>query len=190
MNRRPFLRSFLLPLAAPLLPAAASDTDARLTQLRQGGNIILMRHAATVAGIGDPAGFQLTECATQRNLSDAGRADAARIGAAFVRLGVPVTTVVSSRWCRCLDTARLAFGRVTPSPMLDSMFEDGLDAQAAKLREVHAWLQSHKEAGNCVLVTHDVNIQALSGRSVRQGEMVVARIGAGGVLRVDGLWRL
>lgn len=172
------------------LPAkAAGDpaTTALLAQLRRGGNIILMHHAATVPGIGDPDGFILTECTTQRNLSDRGREDARRIGATFVRLGLPVDAVLSSRWCRCLDTARIAFGRVDPAPMLDSMFGASADDAARKLREVQAWLGRHNKqpAGNVVMVTHDVNIQALAGRVVRQGEMVVATNDKG-VLRVAG----
>ena len=206
MQRRPFLRALTMALAvatvgAPLLAArAASDgaAPALVAQLRGGGNIILMRHAATVAGIGDPAGFVLTECATQRNLSSAGRLDAARIGAAFVRLGVPVGAVLSSRWCRCLDTARLAFGKVAPAPQLDSMFNDDDVLKARRLREAQAWLAALPATGtaagtgaaNIVLVTHDVNIYALAGVSVRQGEMVVGRLDQHGVLQVSGVWSL
>jgi broad specificity phosphatase PhoE len=186
MRRRSFLHALLL--AAPMLPAHAAADPALLAQLRRGGNVILMRHAATTPGTGDPDGFVLDQCGTQRNLSDAGRRDAARIGAAFVRLGIPVADVFSSRWCRCLDTAQLAFGRATPAPVLDSMFGDDANAKARKLRAAQAWLATLRATGNLVLVTHDVNIRALAGPYVEQGAMVVATVGEAGVLRAAGVW--
>jgi broad specificity phosphatase PhoE len=186
MHRRPFLR-WLAIAAAPILPARAAVDPALLALLRRGGHVILMRHAATVPGVGDPAGFVLEQCGTQRNLSATGRQDATRIGAAFTRLGIPVDQVRSSRWCRCLDTATLAFGRVTPEPLLDSLFQEDAGATASKLRAVHAWLATLRLKGNIVLVTHDVNIRALVGNYVEQGDMVVTRILENGALRVAGV---
>ena len=181
-------------LSLPIAQASAAGDDAPsalIARLRRGGHLILMRHAATVPGIGDPDGFVLADCATQRNLSAAGRQDAVRIGAAMQSLGIPVGRVLSSRWCRCLDTARLAFGKVEPAPMLDSMFNDDGAAREAKLRQLAAWLKTPRPAGaNVVLVTHDVNIQALAQRTVRQGEMVVATALPDGRLEVVGSWRL
>jgi broad specificity phosphatase PhoE len=186
MHRRPFLR-WLAIAAAPILPARAAVDPALLALLRRGGHVVLMRHAATVPGVGDPAGFVLDQCGTQRNLSAAGRQDATRIGAAFMRLGISVDQVRSSRWCRCLDTATLAFGRVTPEPLLDSLFQEDAGATASKLRAVHAWLATLRLKGNIVLVTHDVNIRALVGNYVEQGDMVVASILENGALRVAGV---
>jgi len=156
--------------------AAPSDEDALWQKLRGSGVTVLMRHAATDPGIGDPPGFELTECATQRNLSDAGRRDARRIGAAFRLRGVAPGAVWSSRWCRCLDTARLAFGRVAPEPGLDSMFNDDAAASAAKLRSLRARLAARRESTPLVLVTHDVNIRALTGLSLAPGEMVLTQL--------------
>ena len=182
MRRRLFLIGLTLA-GAPALAGAMRSTDVwRL--LRGGGHVILMRHAATVPGIGDPPGFVLGQCSTQRNLSSAGRADAQKIGQALQAQGVPIGAVLSSRWCRCLDTARLAFGRVEAAPMLDSMFREGPEAGAGKVRQVRAYLGALKAGGNTVLVTHDVNIQALVGQSVGQGEMVVAAVGPGGALQL------
>jgi phosphohistidine phosphatase SixA len=193
MRRRLVLSWLATTGLVSIPPAQAADTsdDALLARLRRGGHIILMRHAATVPGIGDPDGFVLAACATQRNLSEAGRQDAVRIGAAWQGLGIPVGQVLSSRWCRCLDTARLAFGKVELAFMLDSMFNDDAAARQAKLRQFDAWLKTPRPAGaNVVLVTHDVNIQALAQRSVRQGEMVVATARPDGRLEVVGSWRL
>ncbi|MCD2517833.1 histidine phosphatase family protein [Massilia sp. G4R7] len=173
MLRRCFL-AFLALLAAPL---ALAD-DALWQRLQSGGYVLLIRHAATIPGIGDPPGFKLAACATQRNLSEQGKRDAAAIGAAFRERGIPLGAVLSSRWCRCLDTARLAFGRVEEAPMLDSMFQDSEAAGRAKVREVLARTSAWRQAGskdNLVLVTHDVNIRALVSEFVAQGEIVVAQ---------------
>ncbi len=174
MRRRCFLALMSLLAGAPL---AAADADL-WQRLQGGGHVLLIRHAATDPGIGDPPGFRLAACATQRNLSTQGRRDAAAIGAALRGRGIPLGPVLSSRWCRCLDTARLAFGRVEEAPMLDSMFQDSDGAGRAKAAEVLARIGGWRQAGgkdNLVLVTHDVNIRALAGETVAQGEIVVAQ---------------
>lgn len=188
MRRRGFLAAISLLASGPL-PAADSGLWQRL---QDGGYVLLIRHAATDPGIGDPPGFRLGACATQRNLSAQGKRDALAIGAAFRARGIPLGPVLSSRWCRCLDTARLAFGRVEEAPMLDSMFRDSAPAGRAKLREVLdrvAAFRRDSEArkANLVLVTHDVNIRALVGEYVAQGEIVVARPGPD---RLDVVGRL
>ena len=180
MQRRHFLAA-LAACAAPVASAAQSPWPL----LQRGGHVILMRHAATVPGIGDPPGFRLGVCATQRTLSQAGRDDAARIGAAMRRHAVPVGPVLSSRWCRCLDTARLAFGRVEPSAMIDSMFQDDEAARQRKLAQLRTYLAGYRDPGNLVLVTHDVNIRALVGKYVEQGEFVIASRSPDGVLRIE-----
>lgn len=153
--------------------AAAPDEDALWQKMRSGGVTVLMRHAATVPGIGDPPGFKLGQCATQRNLSEAGRQDARAVGAAFRARGINPGAVWSSRWCRCLETAKLAFGRAEPEPSLDSMFNDDGKASSAKQRDLHARLAQRRETTPLVLVTHDVNIRALTGTSLAPGEMVL-----------------
>jgi broad specificity phosphatase PhoE len=183
------IRLFLLLLAFIGLHgnAAQSDEDALWQKLRGGGVTVLMRHAATDPGIGDPPGFRLSQCATQRNLSDAGRQDARRIGAAFRLHGINPGAVWSSRWCRCLDTARLAFGRAEPEPGLDSMFNEDAAASAEKLRILRARLAARRETTPLVLVTHDVNIRALTGQSLAPGEMVLTQLRDG---KLDVIGRL
>ncbi|MFN3791438.1 histidine phosphatase family protein [Massilia sp.] len=172
MLRRRFLALSAL-LASGSLAAAGRD----LWQgLQEGGHVLLIRHAATSPGVGDPPGFRLGACSTQRNLSEQGKRDARALGAAFRKRGIPLGPVLSSRWCRCLDTARLAFGRVEEAPMLDSMFRDSEAEARVKTREVldraAAW---RGNKANLVLVTHDVNIRALVNEVVAQGEIVVTR---------------
>jgi phosphohistidine phosphatase SixA len=156
--------------------AVAADNaveDAIWSALKSGRYVVLIRHAVTEPGVGDPPGFTHGQCSTQRNLSEQGRIDARRIGAAFQARDIPVAGVLSSRWCRCLDTAKLAFGKVTPTSMLDSMFNDPDKPAAEKIREVFAAAARRSTAGNLVMVTHNQNIHALTGVSTMSGEMVV-----------------
>src|SRR5919197_1026166 len=153
--------------------------------LRGGGHVVLIRHAATDRGTGDPPGFRLDDCTTQRNLSARGREDARRMGDTFRARGVPVATVLSSRWCRCLETARLAFSTVEPWPALDSMFEDKSrsDEQARAFREKAGTRPAN---GNVVLVSHGVNITAWTGVPLAQGDLVVLAPSGKGTFRVAG----
>jgi len=186
MLRRSFLGMLALLGARPAV-AGDADGEELWRRLREGGYVVLMRHAATVPGVGDPENFKLGVCATQRNLSDRGREDARRIGTAFRERHVPVSQVLSSRWCRCVDTAQLAFGRARPESMVDSMFNDDDAARQAKVRALRAYLSARKEAGNLVLVTHDINIRVLVGESLAQGEMVVALAQPDGTLKSVGV---
>lgn len=181
MYRRTFL--FTLSLLAVQMAWAADPAGDEPTwrRLKEGGNIVLMRHALTKEGISDPPNFLLGDCSTQRNLSGTGRDDAREIGAAFRSREIPLGPVLSSRWCRCVDTARLAFGRVEPSPMLDSMFEEGAAARAPKIRQVMAYVAAYKQRGNLVLVTHDANIRAMTGESVAAGAMLIVVPGKSGL---------
>jgi phosphohistidine phosphatase SixA len=170
MNRRGFTLGLL---ASPALAGATDGWDI----LRRGGVAALIRHARA-PGTGDPPGFVLTQCATQRNLSDEGRAQARRLGEAFTGNRVPVGRVVSSRWCRALDTARLAFGdRTEPFPALDSFFSNRTDepAQSNTMRALLAdW---RMRSDTLVCVTHQVNVTALTGIVPREGSVVIVRGG-------------
>ena len=170
---------------AVLAIGPARAEDAVWDALRGGGRVVLIRHASTVAGLGDPPGFRLDDWATQRNLSDPGRAEARRIGAAFRRHGIPVDRVLSSRWCRCLETAQLAFGRVEPWPALDSFFDDR-GREPDQTRAALALMTEPLGGGNLVLVTHQVNITALTGIVPAMGEMIVLTLQAGGTVRIAG----
>lgn len=171
------LRHFTLTLLLSvlvILPISAQANEATWQALKEGGLVILMRHSLA-PGIGDPPGFVLEQCETQRNLSAAGRAQAQAVGRAFRARNIPIAAVYSSRWCRALDTADLmALGPVEPTPWLDSFFrgqgDQGLITQTAQ-EQIAAW----QGAGNLLLITHQVNITALIGGGVGSGEMIVLR---------------
>ena len=173
-SRRAFLAGSAMLLAAPLAGAVEADAWNRL---RKGGLVILMRHAATVGGVGDPEGFRLGDCATQRNLSEEGRAHARRIGERFRAERVPLAQVYTSPWCRCRDTAVLAFGHAEDWTPLSSIFDHPHEERefSERVRNRIGTYSGRKPAGNVVMVTHNVNIAALSKHSVAPGEMVLMR---------------
>ena len=174
MQRR---RLLLLGAALPLAGGSAS-ADATLDALRRGGLVMLIRHARTVPGTGDPPGFRLDACATQRNLRETGREQARRIGARLRAERVPVGAVLTSRWCRCRETAELlGLGTVAHFQPLDSFFEDRSQSashRAGMLRFIEAW----RGPGNAILVTHQVNVTAASRVFPASGEIVVITAGA------------
>ncbi len=168
MNRRHFLA-----LGAALVPAPLLAQDEAWDTLRQGG-VAIFRHARA-PGTGDPDNFTLGDCATQRNLNDVGRAQSRRIGELFADRGVPVGAALYSRWCRSADTARLAFpDQARPEPALDSFFRDRSrePQQTAAVREI---VSSWQGPGALVLVTHFVNVRALTGLQTAEGEAIVLR---------------
>ncbi len=177
-------RTILLLAAAGLAAADASADDATWDRLRSGGHVVAIRHAATVPGVGDPPGFRLDDCATQRNLSESGRDEARRLGEAFRVRGVPVGEVLSSEWCRCRDTAALAFGRYVAWPALNSFFGNRA-TEGEQTRTVRERALRWTGPGNLVLVTHQVNVTALTGVFPAPGELVVLRP-AGGSLELVG----
>ncbi len=191
MKRRRLLSLSALAAASAVLPwsamraaRAASGDESAWRALAGPGVALLMRHAATEPGIGDPPGFRIDVCSTQRNLSAAGRAQAQRLGEALRARGIRFDEVRSSRWCRCLDTARLAFPEPALQPLdaLNSFFEDRSTAaaQTAELRRYLAALGTRRVA----LVTHMVNISALTGEGVAMGEALVVRADAPRGVRV------
>src|SRR4051794_8735419 len=120
------LSRLLLTLIVFAAAPAFADEAAAWAALREGGHIILMRHATTTPGVGDPPNFRLNDCATQRLLSDAGRAQARAIGTVLRQRGVNADRVLSSAWCRCVDTAELmAVGPVEIFEPLNSFFTTG-----------------------------------------------------------------
>ena len=107
-------RGIVAALALLASPAQGGASEALWNLLKDGGQVVIMRHAGTDSTAGDRDAMRVEDCSTQRNLSASGRDDARRIGLAFRARGVAVDGVRSSLWCRCLDTATLAFGVVDP----------------------------------------------------------------------------
>jgi broad specificity phosphatase PhoE len=153
------------------LPSTALADEALWSLLKQGGQVVLMRHAVTTPGVGDPPGFRLDDCSTQRNLTDAGRQDARRVGAAFRARNIVVESVYSSPWCRCVETANLAFGKSEMSAALSNLFThpENRERQVREMQELISAGGPH----NRVLVSHGATILALTGVSLGTAEMLV-----------------
>lgn len=175
----------LLLVLLLLLPSPSSlAAGAEWALLRDQGAMVLFRHA-NAPGVGDPDGFTLGDCSTQRNLDERGRAEARAIGAEFRTQGIVVGRVLSSQWCRTRETAEIAFpGRVQEASAFNSFFEDRASEPAATA-EALGILRSWSGPGVLVVVTHQVNIAALTGISPRPGEGIIVRAEAGH-LRVLG----
>jgi len=176
--RRRLLRGLACaPFWSWVRPAAAEGVHLDpegLRALQRGGAILVMRHASTTIGnSGDPPGFQLYNCATQRNLSDEGREQAALLGQALQAAGVRFSTVMSSEWCRAFDTAQLVFG-ATPATWdaLNYTFPD--DKALLKARtQVRNVVLGWRGPDNLALVTHTNNVLALSNKSAAMNQAFV-----------------
>lgn len=166
---------------SPALAIQSSD-DELLQRLRDGGQVLLIRHAEA-PGTGDPEGFRLGDCSTQRNLSEAGRDQARAIGAWLRERGVAGARVFSSQWCRCLETAELiAIGPVEELPALNSFYQRPADREP-NLEALDVFLAAQPPDGELlVLVTHQVTISAVSGELVRSGQGVIMTLGRDGAL--------
>lgn len=172
-------RRFGIVLALLLVPIvaiqAATGDEAAWAALAAGGHVLLVRHAAAPGPPGDPAGFKLGDCATQRNLSEPGRAQARRLGEALRARGVRIDRVLTSRWCRTRETAELInAGASEESAALDNLQgrPQNRDRQMAAMRtEVRSW----RGPGNLLMVSHGATIGPFTGVYPAEGEIIVVR---------------
>lgn len=159
------------------LPGQADETLWKL--VAAGGQVLFIRHADTTPGVGDPPGFRLEDCSTQRNLSEEGRAQARRMGAELKRRAVPVGEVLASPWCRCIETAQLAFGRAKPWNALSNLYARQHNADP-QVRAMRPRIAAHKGRDNLVLVSHGSTAAALAGQHPAMGEILVLTPAADG----------
>ena len=163
-------------LATPAVRAALVD------DLQDGRHVLLMRHA-DAPGIGDPPGYVVSNCATQRNLGDYGKKQAKAIGIWLTKQGIQTARVLSSPWCRCLDTANaLNKGEVITAPALGSFFDD-MSLEKSQTQKLAALIKQELARNSkvaVILVTHHVNIQAYTDKIVNVGDMVLVRVDENG----------
>ncbi len=168
-TRRDLLRG-LTGLAAVGPVAGAEGNEAAVVQaVRAGRCAVLIRHALTEPGIGDPPGFSLAVCSSQRQLSESGRQQALAIGRWFVRQGLQPGRVLSSAWCRCKDSADLAFGSHQIWPALNSTFGHS-SKQPGQTQQVREQLALLRPGRFEVWLTHQVNMTDLTGAYPAMGE--------------------
>jgi len=177
----------LLGFCCPMEAAGADDAADAWKALRAGGHVALMRHADAPGGVGDPPDFRVEDCATQRNLSAKGRADAEKIGLRLKAEGIQFEKIRSSPWCRCIDTARLMdLGTVETEATFGNVVVLK-DQRQALTTGARALITQWTAGGNLLVVTHGANIQALAGVWLASGEIVVVK---GGSDRAEPVGRL
>ena len=151
--------------------AAAADSQEAWAALVSGGHVALIRHGNAPPGYGDPPGFKIDDCATQRNLDEGGRAQARALGEAFRQHGVRAEKILSSPWCRCLETARL----MVLGPVDGTWAVAASDKSPERLAALRQMLANWRGPGTLVVVTHALTVQALVGIMPGQAETVVIR---------------
>jgi phosphohistidine phosphatase SixA len=141
---------------------------------QEGNKIILIRHALAPGG-GDPAGFKINDCRTQRNLNQAGINQSKKIGELLKKNNVAIDQVLSSQWCRCKDTAKYAFKKFKEFPSLNSTFQSPYDKnESRQLKEIKNFVKKWDGKGkNLILVTHYSIITAITNAVPGSGEMIV-----------------
>ena len=174
----------ILLIAAP--GAVGEDSRDTWTALVNGGHVALIRHGNAPPGYGDPPGFKIDDCTTQRNLDDRGRAQARALGAALRQHGVHVDKVLSSPWCRCLETAEL----LALGPVEKAWVAAASDKSPERLAVLRQIVSSWRGPGTLVVVTHGLTVQALVGIMPGQAETVVLRPRRGPELGIDVAGRI
>ncbi len=166
---------FLIIFISISSPIKADLSHNLINELKKGGNLIFIRHAYAPGG-GDPKHFDINDCKTQRNLSDNGRYQAKKIGIFFKNNDIPVHKVYSSEWCRCKETASIAFEKFETKNFLNSFFSsqfnENKDPQMKKLKK---FIKNWNENKNLVFVTHYVVISESLDYAANSGEIVISK---------------
>ena len=169
-----FLRFFIIIFISLTTPIKADLYKNLINQLEDGGKLIFIRHAYA-PGNGDPAGFNLNDCSTQRNLSDDGRKQAQRIGEFFTKNKIGIDKVLSSEWCRCKETAKIAFKNYSTNSFLNSFYSAKFFKNKDKqITAFNNYIKNFKSKKNLILVTHYVFISEVLNYGPSSGEIVVS----------------
>ena len=170
--KKQIISLFIIIFSLISFPTFSSEHNWKHAQ--EGGKIILIRHALAPGG-GDPEGFKIEDCKTQRNLNEVGIKQSKKIGKLFIEKKIKIDQVLSSQWCRCKDTARYAFGNFKEFSALNSTYTPPYDQnEKQQIKELKKYVSSWKgNGGNLVLVTHYVIILAITGETTRSGELVI-----------------
>ena len=169
-----FLKFLIIIFISLTIPIKADINKNLLIQLEDGGKLIFIRHAYAPGG-GDPENFNLNDCSTQRNLNDDGREQAKYIGEFFKKNKIKIDDVLSSEWCRCKETAKIAFKNFTTNSFLNSFYSSkyakNKDRQIEMLND---YVKKFKSNKNLILITHYVLISEVLNYASTSGEIVVS----------------
>ena len=168
------LKLFIIIFISLTTPIKADLYKNLINQLEEGGKLIFIRHAYA-PGNGDPDGFNLNDCSTQRNLSEEGRKQAQRIGEFFKKNKIENNIVLSSEWCRCKETAKIAFKNFSTNSFLNSFYSSKFYKNKSKqIIEFNDYIKNLESKKNLILVTHYVFISEVLNYGPSSGEMVVS----------------
>ena len=152
----------------------ADKIDETLINLKKGGNLIFIRHAHAPGG-GDPENFNINDCSTQRNLNDSGRAQSKKIGKFFEENKIPIDSVISSEWCRCKETASIAFKNFETRSFLNSFYSAKFEKnKKSQMQNLENYINDWTSDKNLVLVTHYVVISEALNYAPGSGEIVIS----------------
>ena len=171
------LLNFILIIFLILTNGIKADTEFQvLKNLKNGGNLIFIRHAYAPGG-GDPDNFDINDCSTQRNLSEEGRIQAKNIGNYFKENLIPIDKVISSEWCRCKETAKIAFEKFETKNFLNSFFSEKFSKNRTKqIKNLKKYISEWDGNKNLVFVTHYVVISEALNYTPRSGEIIISNI--------------
>jgi phosphohistidine phosphatase SixA len=166
---------FIIIILISLTSSIKAEIDKDiLASLKEGNKLIFIRHAYAPGG-GDPDNFDINDCNTQRNLSDSGRQQAKNISNFFIENQINFKKVYSSEWCRCKETAKIAFGDFETKNFLNSFFSQKFAKNRKKqMNDLNNFVDNYKDDGNLVFVTHYVVVSEALNYAPSSGEIVVA----------------
>ena len=168
------IRLFLIIFISISFPVKADLNDNLKKQLKNGGNLIFIRHAYAPGG-GDPDNFKISNCSTQRNLNEDGKKQSIKIGQFFIKNNILIDKVLSSEWCRCKDTANIAFNKFETKNFLNSFFSSKFaNNKKQQIRDLKEYIKNWESDKNLVLVTHYVLITEVLNYSPSSGEIVIS----------------
>ena len=169
-----FIKFFIVIFISLITPIKADLNKNLMNQLKDGGKLIFIRHAYA-PGSGDPANFNLNDCSTQRNLSDEGRNQAKLIGEFFIKNKIEIDKVLSSEWCRCKETAKIAFRNFSTNSFLNSFYSlKYAENKDKQVRALNNYIKNFESKKNLILVTHYVLISEVLNYGPSSGEIVVS----------------
>ena len=145
-----------------------------IKELQRGGKLVFIRHALA-PGNGDPDNFNINDCSTQRNLNQEGKAQSEKIGNFFKINKIKIDKVLSSEWCRCKDTAKIAFGDFETFNALNSFYEERFaDNKTSQMKDLTNFISDWKNDSNLIIITHYVVILEILNRGTISGEMIIS----------------
>jgi phosphohistidine phosphatase SixA len=169
------IKFFLIIFISLVVSIKANSNEPLIEQLKKGGKLIFIRHAYA-PGNGDPKNFNIDECSTQRNLNQKGKKQAKIIGLFFEKNNIPIDKVISSQWCRCKETASIAFGEKYQvisflNSFYDEKFFKNKDSQIKELKE---YVSKWNRKKNLIFITHYVVISEVLDFYPSSGEIVIS----------------